>query len=111
MTPEQFFAALSHPLRLRVALLLCQVKEICVCELTDIFSVSQPVLSKQLAQLKKAEIVSSTRKGTWIYYRINVQQPEWQIALLEQTTKGLSLSSPFNTDMKHYQSKTQTACC
>ncbi|MBE0438458.1 MAG: metalloregulator ArsR/SmtB family transcription factor [Gammaproteobacteria bacterium] len=108
---EAFFASLSHPLRLRVVMLLSRVDELCVCELTQALDVTQPVLSKQLAQLKNSEILSSRRHGVWIYYRINSKLPEWAINTLSNTFNGVGLSSPYLDDYHLFQSSNQSECC
>jgi ArsR family transcriptional regulator len=108
---EYFFAALSHPARLRIVVLLSTIDEICVCELTEILSISQPVLSKQLAQLKKSGLVTCRRQGKWMFYRINDDLSQWAKAVIEETKKGLTVSSPFNEDLQHYQNMKQQDCC
>jgi ArsR family transcriptional regulator len=91
-------------------LLLSQINELCVCELTDILDISQPVLSKQLAQLKKSHIVTSRRQGVWMFYQINTELPDWARRVVEETTKGIASSSPFDNDLQHYQSIKQQCC-
>lgn len=108
---ELFFASLSHPLRLRVVTLLTQVNELCVCELTDVLDISQPVLSKQLAQLKKSHLVTSRRQGVWMFYQINSELPDWAQTVIKETTKGIVTSSPFDNDLQQYQSLKQQQCC
>jgi len=108
---DAFFAALSHPIRLRIVMLLSSIDEICVCELTEVLAISQPVLSKQLAQLKTTGLLVSRRQGVWMYYRINNQQPLWAQSVIDETHKGINVSSPFNEDVQHYQNLQQQGCC
>ncbi|MDF1589295.1 MAG: metalloregulator ArsR/SmtB family transcription factor [Gammaproteobacteria bacterium] len=108
---EIFFASLSHPLRLRVVMLLTRAEELCVCELTQTLNVSQPVLSKQLAQLKNAGILASRRQGVWMYYHINNKLPEWAINTLSNTFNGIGQSSPYLDDYHLFQSSNQSECC
>ncbi len=110
-TNEDIFAALSHSIRLRTVVLLSSIDEVCVCELTDIFAINQPVLSKQLAQLKKSGLVTSRRQGIWMFYQINNDLPKWAKAVIEETKKGLLASSPFNEDLQHYQNMKKQNCC
>ena len=77
VSPEQLFGALAHPLRLRAALLLRDQGELCVCELTHAFATRQPVVSRHLAELRKAGLVTSRRDGTWIHYRLADDLPGW----------------------------------
>jgi ArsR family transcriptional regulator len=91
-------------------LLLSQINELCVCELTDILDISQPVLSKQLAQLKKSHIVTSRRQGVWMFYQINTELPDWARRVIEDTTIGIASSLPFHNDLQQYQSIKQQCC-
>lgn len=108
---EVFFASLSHPLRLRVVMLLSRVDELCVCDLTQTLNISQPVLSKQLAQLKNAGILTSRRQGVWMHYQINSDLPEWAAKTLTVTFNGIGLSSPYYDDYQLFQSLHQPKCC
>ena len=44
--------------------------EICVCDFTDALPLNQPTVSHHLRILREAELVTSERRGTWVYYRI-----------------------------------------
>lgn len=77
LRPEQFFAAIAHPLRLRAVLLMQAQGELCVCELTHVFKTQQPVVSRHLGQLRKSGLVTSRRDGTWIHYRLADDLPNW----------------------------------
>lgn len=63
--------ALSDPVRLRLMSLIAAADEACVCDLTAPFSVSQPTISHHLKVLREAGLVSSQRRGTWVWYRAN----------------------------------------
>jgi ArsR family transcriptional regulator, arsenate/arsenite/antimonite-responsive transcriptional repressor len=67
------FHALSDPLRLQILELLRE-QELCVCDLCDRLSVSQPKLSFHLKTLKEAALVRSRQEGRWIYYSLNLAQ-------------------------------------
>lgn len=45
--------------------------EACVCELLEIFSVTQPTLSHHMRILSEANLVEGRREGKWIHYSIN----------------------------------------
>ncbi len=67
----KLFRALGDATRLEmVGLLAAQKKELCVCELEAHFSLSQPTVSHHLRILREAGIVSSERRGTWVYYAL-----------------------------------------
>lgn len=63
---------LSDKSRLSMLALLRE-RELCVCDLVDLIGISQPGVSQHLKKLKTAGLVSETRKGTWIYYSLNVE--------------------------------------
>ncbi|MCO4851867.1 ArsR/SmtB family transcription factor [Bacillus vallismortis] len=52
-------------------------KEYCVCQLVDMFDMSQPAISQHLRKLKNAGFVSEDRRGQWHYYSINESCPEF----------------------------------
>ncbi|WP_369636752.1 ArsR/SmtB family transcription factor [Nocardia sp. JMUB6875] len=66
------FKALGDPVRLRLLSLIAAAggEEVCVCELTPAFDLSQPTISHHLKVLREAGLLSSERRGTWVYYRI-----------------------------------------
>jgi ArsR family transcriptional regulator len=66
------FKALGDPVRLRLLSLIaaCRGGEVCVCELTDAFTLTGPTISHHLKVLREAGLVDSERRGTWVYYRV-----------------------------------------
>lgn len=79
-------------------MLMQRMGELCVCELTQTLSLSQPKISRHLAQLREYEIVGTRREGQWMYYRINPELPVWALAVLQQTLAGIGSSGQFYTD-------------
>lgn len=68
---RRLFRALGDSTRLEiVGLLAAQGKELCVCELESHFNLSQPTVSHHLRILREAGVVSSERRGTWVYYAL-----------------------------------------
>lgn len=61
---------LSDKTRLSMVKLVSE-KESCVCELVEIYKMSQPAISQHLRKLKDKGVVKEKRKGQWIYYSIN----------------------------------------
>ena len=64
------FKALSDPTRVAIVNRLGSVPEVCVCDLTAAFELSQPTISHHLRVLREAGLVESEGRGTWAYYRI-----------------------------------------
>ena len=64
------FKALSDPTRVAIINSLSAADEVCVCNLTATFELSQPTISHHLKILRDAGLVESSRRGTWAYYRL-----------------------------------------
>ncbi|WP_196217984.1 ArsR/SmtB family transcription factor [Streptomyces blattellae] len=65
------FKALGDPVRLRLMSLIASRGaggEVCVCELTPAFDLSQPTISHHLKLLRQAGLIDCERRGTWVYY-------------------------------------------
>lgn len=63
------FKAIGHPVRLQILDLLSrQASPMCVCHIESRFTLSQPTISHHLRLLRRAGLVNSERRGTWIYY-------------------------------------------
>lgn len=95
---DTLFSALAHPLRLRALLLLQQEGELCVCELTHVLAVSQPMISRHLAQLRQTGLVTDRRQGLWVYYRLHADLPEWAQQVLAVTAEGVAGQTPYADD-------------
>jgi ArsR family transcriptional regulator, arsenate/arsenite/antimonite-responsive transcriptional repressor len=87
--------ALADPVRLRlVSLIAChEGGEACVCELTGAFDLSAPTISHHLKVLREAGLISSERRGTWVYYRTNPGVLARLAALLARAGGGPGCSS------------------
>ena len=64
------FKALADPTRVAIVNSLSAADEVCVCNLTETFELSQPTISHHLKVLREAGLVESSRRGTWAYYRL-----------------------------------------
>lgn len=85
---ENLFLALSDKTRLRI-LNLMREKEVCVFYFTEVLGESQPKISRHLAYLRGAEIVSARRDGKWIYYKIEIPKNEFAANILYDTLDWL----------------------
>ena len=70
------FRALGDPGRLRLLSFLAAQPggEACVCNLTEPLGLSQPTVSHHLKVLTDAHLLERERRGTWIYYRLRLEQ-------------------------------------
>lgn len=66
----QILQALAEPTRLSIVRQLAGMAEVCACDLTACCDVSQPTVSHHLKVLREAGVIAGTRRGTWIYYRL-----------------------------------------
>ena len=71
---ELLFKALADRTRLRLLNLIGD-DEICVCFFVEVLGTNQPKISRHLAYLRKAGVVSGRREGKWIHYRV-VEPPD-----------------------------------
>jgi ArsR family transcriptional regulator, arsenate/arsenite/antimonite-responsive transcriptional repressor len=93
---EDFFKALADRTRLRVIHLL-GADELCVCSVVAALQTSQPKISRHLAYLRRAGLVSARREGKWMHYRI-VEPPDAHAAeIFRKVCSGLT----DNIEMKH----------
>lgn len=88
MLPVSFFKCLADDTRLKSILLIQHEQELCVCELTAALELSQPKVSRHLAQLRKCGLVKDLRRGQWIFYQLNPDMPEWAQSVIEQTVSA-----------------------
>ena len=66
---SEFFKAFADPSRLKIIQALSK-KELCVCEIADIVSMSQSAVSHQLRYLKNIDILDCRREGKSIIYSL-----------------------------------------
>jgi ArsR family transcriptional regulator len=70
--PEiRLLSALADPTRLAIVRQLARDTETCACDLTDCCDVGQPTVSHHLRVLREAGVVTSERRGQWIFYRLS----------------------------------------
>ncbi|HEX4833500.1 MAG TPA: metalloregulator ArsR/SmtB family transcription factor [Trebonia sp.] len=86
------FKALADPMRLRLlSLVACHDGgESCVCDLLAAFDVTAPSVSYHLKVLREAGLISSERRGTWVYYRVNPEVMARMSAVLAPRPAGLA---------------------
>ena len=66
----RLLAALADPTRLAIVRQLAQEVETCACDFTSCCDVGQPTISHHLRVLREAGVVTSERRGQWIWYRL-----------------------------------------
>ena len=87
----KIFKALGDETRLQIVRMLAG-KERCVCAFLSAFPMTQPAISNHLRVLREAGVVSDTRDGRWIFYRLNPEVFDVIAALGEITLPKASPS-------------------
>lgn len=100
------FAALSDRTRLRL-LNLISGREVCVCFLVEVLGQSQPKISRHLAYLRRAGVVSARREGKWMHYRVVMPAHAGAEKVLRETIAVLREDASMKTDL----SRLKAACC
>lgn len=83
-----FYKSLAEETRLKSLLLLVSKGELCVCDLMSSLDLSQPKVSRHLAELRKNGLVTDQRRGKWVYYRLNDELPAWMQEILTHTLEN-----------------------
>jgi len=102
----RLFAALADPTRLRLLNLIAG-REVCVCYLVAILRQPQPKISRHLAYLRRAGIVSARRQGKWMHYKIRWPEDSAAVSIL----KAVLLSFEANTEMQTDLARLERSCC
>jgi ArsR family transcriptional regulator, arsenate/arsenite/antimonite-responsive transcriptional repressor len=100
------FAALADTTRLRLLNLMAG-REVCVCYLVEILRQGQPKISRHLAYLRKAGIVSARREGKWMHYRIRMPADAAAASILSAVLSSLGDDKQMQTDL----ARLARACC
>jgi DNA-binding transcriptional ArsR family regulator len=84
----RLLAALADPTRLAIVRQLASESETCACDFTSCCDVGQPTVSHHLRVLREAGIVTSDRRGQWIFYRLESSVAERLGALARGMVPG-----------------------
>ncbi len=99
------FKVFSEPVRLRILHLLLESGELCVCDLMQSLQLTQSVVSRHLAYLKKQQFINDRRDGLWVFYKINPTQPSIIKQLLENYQTYASNSIELKRDLEQLSVK------
>jgi ArsR family transcriptional regulator len=103
---ERFFQALGDNTRLRLLNLMGE-QELCVCYFVEILDHPQPKISRHLAYLRNAGIVSARRDGKWMHYRIVMPPNAGAARVLRETLAWLQTEKAMQAD----RARLSKACC
>jgi ArsR family transcriptional regulator len=90
MNPVTFYKCLADKTRLMCLLLMETKGELCVCDLTLALQVSQPKISRHLANLRNCGIVTSRKQDQWVYYKISPELDNWEKQVIATTHQANS---------------------
>jgi ArsR family transcriptional regulator len=76
------FRAFSDRTRLRILNLL-KPGELCVCDLVRALGSPQPKISRHLAYLRKAGLVTARKEGLWMHYQLAPAKSRFHQKLME----------------------------
>jgi ArsR family transcriptional regulator len=100
------FKALADQTRLRLINLIGD-DEVCVCFFVEVLKINQPKISRHLAYLRRAGVVSARREGKWIHYRL-VEPPDPHAANIFREVRAALPSDPA---MKSDRARLEKICC
>ena len=81
------FSALADPARVRILALLAD-KERCVCDIRARVPIAPNVLSYHLRVLREGGLITASRRGRWIDYRVSSAAPALVAAAIAATGVG-----------------------
>src|ERR1035438_2793657 len=92
--------ALSDPSRVRILLALRR-RELCVCQITELFGFAPSTMSKPLSILHQSGLIQSRKTERWVYYRLPGQSvPAAVRKALNWVHQSLAKTQENQTDAK-----------
>jgi ArsR family transcriptional regulator len=96
---ELFFSALADRTRLRLLNLL-RDGEVCVCFFAGTLATNNPKISRHLAYLKRASLVTARRDGKWMHYSLRRPEDPKAAEVFDATLKMLENDPEMAKDRK-----------
>ena len=103
---ERFFLALADRTRLRLLHLIAE-DEVCVCFFVEVFQTNQPKISRHLAYLRRASLVTARREGKWMHYRLSPPDEPHARRIFTQVLEWLKQ----DPEMQRDREKLMKVCC
>jgi len=103
---ERLFQALADRTRLRLLHMMAE-QEVCVCYFVEVIDAPQPKISRHLAYLRRAGLVSARREGKWMHYRLAPLQDARAAAVMKAAMEAVRQDKI----MKHDVAQLRRACC
>jgi ArsR family transcriptional regulator len=100
MKQTDTFQMLSDETRLRALSLMACCGELCVCELVHALEIPQPKISRHLAALRDAGLVTARRDAQWMRYELNGDVARWQDAAVKAAIAAVADEPLVVADMR-----------
>jgi len=109
-TTPDLFRAFADPTRLRILNLLLE-GEVCVCDLCRVLDEIQPKVSRHLAYLRRAELVTVRTQGKWKYYALAGYSHGLRRTLLNCVRSCLREMDPLQDDLTRLKAASVDSRC
>ena len=103
---ELLFKALADRTRLRLLNLMGD-GEVCVCFFVEVLGTNQPKISRHLAYLRRAGVVSARREGKWMHYRVTLPEDPRAARVFAEVMAWLGE----DRDMQRDRARLANLCC
>ncbi len=107
---DTMFRAFSDRTRLRILCLLLD-RELCVGDIVSILQVPQPKISRHLAYLRKAGLVTARKSGLWCYYSLTPPRTSFHQKLLSGLRECFSEVPEIQADLARAAEITRSGGC
>lgn len=95
---ERVLTALCDPQRARILSLLAE-REVTVTELVEVLHIVQPIVSRQLARLRDAQLVETKRDGKWMLYSLKEPPNAPATSVLAEALKQIKQTRQTQIDL------------
>lgn len=114
MTPVTFYKNLAEETRLKILMLTIEEAELCVCEYVNALGLSQPKISRHLAQLRSFGLLTDRKEGKWVFYSLSKSLLAWEresILSCVQNNQDFIQTAKDNLSAFGDRPKRQSQCC
>lgn len=111
---DVLFRALSDRTRLRILDTLRDTLrdgEICVCDIVSALKLAQPKISRHLAYLRKAQLVTACKDGQWMHYKLAPAQSPLHKRLIQCLCDCVQDVPEIQADRKRFTKSNTSKCC
>lgn len=96
---DGLFKGLADPTRIRIVNLLA-AGELCVCDLVGLLDLPQPMVSRHLAYLRHAGLVTVRREPRYAYYRLAPAEDPVHASLVHCVRRCFDEAGPLHAERR-----------